>query len=479
MEAEEKTLATLHTISGPDIWPPVLDQLKVDAGFEAALGVVLGDDLAVPADEGAPVHWRSLPAYPCPAQLPAETKPLSDYVKAPAALARRLSQIGVVENTTRGEALHVELAQGQRLVSLDGAMWRWDGFTVSANASTVAATVLAQRNRLTELRNEIKSAKAEAKAVRERYLAAQDRTQKAARAEKDALAAVAGMITALNEARDRHGKLQQKAFADASRVAALEAEAARLDSDLVEVEAQRRAAETAAADLLDDDTARDRLDQQRASLATHRTELEASQRAFDQLLRDAASRRDRIGEFEAGLASWRERSDDADAQLAQLVDREQAARDELTRLDARPREITELRATLLDRTGKAELGRNEAADRLARAEAELAELDRQLKGAEANLSEAREERVRAEAAVEQAMTIRDTIDERIADRLDCTPGELLEVAEVKAEKIHPDLMALEAKLERAQPRAREYGTGQPTGRRGIEGSVPADRNAAI
>lgn len=43
------------------------------------------------------------------------------------------------------------LAPGQRLVSREGALWRWDGFTASADAPTPAAQRLAQKNRLAEL----------------------------------------------------------------------------------------------------------------------------------------------------------------------------------------------------------------------------------------------------------------------------------------------------------------------------------------
>ena len=78
-------------------WPPVIDAVTVNNGYEAALGAALGDDLDVPADEAAPVHWKHLDALsdaPCPAGgVPA----LAEFADAPAALARRLSQVGVVD----------------------------------------------------------------------------------------------------------------------------------------------------------------------------------------------------------------------------------------------------------------------------------------------------------------------------------------------------------------------------------------------
>src|SRR6185503_10207665 len=124
---------------------------RVNSGYEVAIGAALGDDLTAPADEAAPVYWRTLEALADAPALPEGTRPLSDLVEAPPALARRLSQIGVVDDQAQGEALKDRLKQGQRLVTREGALWRWDGFTTKAGAETPAAARLAQRNRLAEL----------------------------------------------------------------------------------------------------------------------------------------------------------------------------------------------------------------------------------------------------------------------------------------------------------------------------------------
>jgi chromosome segregation protein len=48
----------------------------------------------------------------------------------------------------QGAALQPDLRPGQRLVSREGDLWRWDGYTAAADAPTAAATRLAERNRL-------------------------------------------------------------------------------------------------------------------------------------------------------------------------------------------------------------------------------------------------------------------------------------------------------------------------------------------
>ena len=102
-----------------------------------------------------PVHWNILPPIVSPASLPEECDHFPEFVRGPPALARRLAAIGVIDDEAAGSGLHAALREGQRLVSRHGALWRWDGFTVTAGAQTSAATRLSQRNRLTEIREQL------------------------------------------------------------------------------------------------------------------------------------------------------------------------------------------------------------------------------------------------------------------------------------------------------------------------------------
>ena len=90
--------------------------------------------------------------------LPDGVKPLNKFVKAPAALNRRLAMTGLVF-PDQGADLQKKLKPGQRLVSTRGDVWRWDGFVASADAPSVSAVRLSQRNRLTALESEVEQAK--------------------------------------------------------------------------------------------------------------------------------------------------------------------------------------------------------------------------------------------------------------------------------------------------------------------------------
>ncbi len=76
---------------------PVSELIEAASGWETALGAALGDDLDSPLDIAAAKYWRLNPGQGDPA-LPAGVEPLSRHVTAPAELARRLAQIGVVSD---------------------------------------------------------------------------------------------------------------------------------------------------------------------------------------------------------------------------------------------------------------------------------------------------------------------------------------------------------------------------------------------
>ena len=128
----------------------ILDQITVAKGFEAALGAALSDDLkAAETKVAGGSGWSMLAAYGSPAALPSGARPIAEVVQGPALLARRLSQIGIIERAD-GPRLQPLLHPGQRLVSREGDLWRWDGFAVAAaDAVSSAARRLEQVNRLT------------------------------------------------------------------------------------------------------------------------------------------------------------------------------------------------------------------------------------------------------------------------------------------------------------------------------------------
>ena len=201
LETEVRTLVKLLGSGGDRRFPPVVDTLTVARGLEAALGAALGDDLDAPADEAAPAHWSVAPGPGQDPVLPPGAEPLAAHVAAPAALARRLAQIGVVSRA-EGKRLSARLLPGQRLVSREGDLWRWDGFVAAADAPTPAARRLAEKNRLADLEAEAGAARRAAETVRIAAVAAANSVTQAAAVEAQARQNVRAARAASDAARE-------------------------------------------------------------------------------------------------------------------------------------------------------------------------------------------------------------------------------------------------------------------------------------
>jgi len=446
MDAEASALARLLGEGSGDL-PPVIDRLTVLPGFELALAAALGDDLGAPVHDNAPVRWEELPPLNSPA-LPRGAEPLARYVTAPAALSRRLEQVGVMASESEARARRAELKQGQRLVTRDGALWRWDGFTITAGHGAAAAERLNQRNRLKEIRAALPETVARLEAGRARFEAAQAAARGAAqelRARQEAARAAEG---ALEQARGRHADLAQKQAGTESRLAALAEAQARVEAERGEAESESAQAAAEAGNLPDPEEGRAALAAVQRRLGERRAALAQAQAGHERLAHEAEARTLRLTALAAERNSWQTRAADAKKTLAALAERLAAATAEAEQLAKRPEEIAAARSGLLDRLGAGEAARSEAADKLAAAEAQATEANKRLKEAEAALASAREERVRAESLVEQAEQARTSVAERIQERLGCAPEETLAAAGLSEKDELPELATVEANLER-------------------------------
>ena len=447
LDAEVNALANLLKISEDDLWPPLVDAVSVEPGFEAALGAALGDDLNVADDTGAPVHWRQLaPMINAPA-LPFGAEPLGNYVKAPPVLARRLSQIGLVTRE-RGAQLAGQLAPGQRLVTREGALWRWDGFTAAADATTPATTRLNQRTRLAELRDTLK----EARRINDGHKARHAETKAAAARSAEQAAQCRTAATqaeaTLNEAHEAEAERARQTAEVVSRIVSLREGAAQVRADIEET-TSRVATATAERDQLPPtETNHQRLDDARAQVSKTRHAHAAADTEVNRLRHVAASRAERLAAIGEEVKTGENRVAGATSQMAALKERRYEVNGELTRLENVPAQLEQKRRDLISRIEHAEAERREAADALARAEKVLADRDAEAKTARDALAEGRENRVRFESAVEQNTQHLKDIAVAIRERLECEPQEALAKAEHKEDQPLPDADSVEAKIDR-------------------------------
>jgi chromosome segregation protein len=438
-----------------DLWPPLIDAVKVQPGYEAAFAAALGDEINAPLDEAAPLRWRDLGELEA-APLPEQVQPLSSFVDAPAALARRLSMTGVVF-PDQGASLQAQLQAGQRLVSARGDLWRWDGYTASAEAPSSAAIRLEQRNRLGSLETELAQAKEARASLFDIY--AQTKTALADQREavREAETAYQTASTALVAAQAEAAKAVRAAAERASALASLEAEIRRLTQTRDAARESEAHAAEALLQLGDGIALQESVAATRGEAAEARTADSKVRAEVETLVRETQAREQRLALISGERARWDSRRQSANEHIAEHERRLERLRQELAGSEARPNEIGVKRNALLDLIADAEAARNEAADARANAEAELAEADRAVKAADAALSEARETRARAQALAEAATARLDELRIRIRDELDAEPQHLAELAELREGHELPTVEYADSRIEKLKREREQLG----------------------
>jgi len=453
----------------------VLDMVRVDAGYEKALGAALADDLRAPAVDSDGSGWVALPDYDDPQPLPAGATSLVTHVRAPGVLTRRMAQVGLVEPED-GARLQPALRPGQRLVTQSGDLWRWDGLRAGAEDSpSTAALRLEQMNRLDGLKRDLdvadtraENSRAAHEALRAALAEATEADKRARDARREADRAMAEGARALSRAEaDRNlaaGKLENLSLAVTRH--AEEAEAAR--DRLAE-------AETAAAELPDLDAARDKVEDEKRVVEAARSAMLAARSAHEELKREGEARTKRGQEVTKEVSGWRHRLESAGRRIGELAERKEESEAELKEAQAAPGELEAKRDELARAISESEARRAQALDALSAAEGALREAMTSERDAERIAGEGREARARAEARVDAAREAVGIAAERIEEDLETTPAGLLEDLDTdtdqmpSAEKIEHDVNRLKRQREalgavnlRAEEDAREVQTEHDT-----------------
>ena len=435
----------------------LLDHVKVVEGYELALGAALADDLKSPEISAEDVSgWALMPGYDVSQDLPGGAAPLVSHVTVPDVLSRRIAQVGLVSQAD-GPNLQAALLPGQRLVSREGDLWRWDGFRLGAeDAPSAAAMRLQQLNRLAELKRAMEDATQRAETAVQghedltRLLSQRTEADRAAReARKHADRALADATRAMSSAEAdlsiAGGKLESLGLA----VARFEEEAMSARQAVQEAEAQ-------VAGLGDLDAARASVEDIKMTVEAARMTMMSKRSAYEELRREGEARLKRKQEIIKEMSGWRHRLQTAEKQLAEVDERREKTQAELKDASTAPDELAAKREELTDAIEDAQERRIEAADRLAEGETNLREVTEAERTAERTASEARETRARGEARSEAAREAVSYAEERIDEEQECTPAVLLETLEIAPDAM-PPVETIEADVNRLKRQRESLG----------------------
>ena len=394
--------------------------LKAEPGYEQALAAALGDDSDAQVGSEGSRRWQGSEALDSDPPLANGLKCLADHVEAPAELARRLRQVGVADQDS-GQ----ELAVGQRLVTRDGRMRRWDGF-VAEGAGAAAAERLIRSNRLGELAKalpklqsqaescgeartsaveQLDKLRAEAEAARSQALLAERDMREAERACDSAGAAIERLQAQREALEHRLTDLEPLATAASQAAATAQAALAAL-ADPVELEAQVEAAR----DLAND-----------AGKAVADKRAEAATRA-----REASAARERHAAAGREQSDWARRQSDAEARLGQAHERRSQHQQERKELEQEPERLDSEVAALEQESAGSDAALAEVAGREREAEEATSRAAAAVSAASEASASARERRAGAQARAEAQESRRTEYARICVEKFECLPQRLPE-----------------------------------------------------
>ncbi len=446
LETEISTLEKLLSPTGDDgNWESVLSLIEVTPGYEAALAAAFGEELDDPLEEQAHAHWKLI-------KTPFETPPFPDnstsllsVVKSPRQLQQRLRHTAIIAQDQGAEA-QKNLKVGQRLVSLEGDLWRWDGYTRSEHSLSNAAKKLEERNRLAGLKEQV--------------LEKQDILEQA----ETSLEEVHFALEEANATKqDLTAKWEEsRAQIETHREEVQEAERAlnnvrqsRASYDATQTSLQHQL-KTAAEEVLrlqplletgrEIEDLQQELDFAQDEVQTARHQFSETKALLSALQRETEQRTHRLSTINTELERWQNRHAAATAHIEELEGRFEDINEELAMLSQSPNQMADKQTQLLAKIEQAEQDRRDAADALQEAQNGLREHDKSLIQLQNDLGSARETRAHAEAKLENSREKRAELVQHIKESLNCLPENCLNSAGIAEQDNLPPLDKISAKL---------------------------------
>ncbi|MCZ4281807.1 chromosome segregation protein SMC [Kiloniella laminariae] len=410
---------------------PIMEELSVTPGYEKALGAALGEDLNAGSEESAVAHWHNIPRRENLPQLPEGVTSLIEYVDSPERMHSRLSQIGVIESRAVTDALYAQLAPGQRLVSREGTLWRWDGLTVREDAPSPTAVRLAQKNRLRALEKQQRITEEISGTARAAYLSEKELRETLSQKEKEARSRVNSAFATLTNERNKQVELTQKDSRLLSQLEVVEENLLRLQQEKKDASSGYDAQNRELQQLPDLDSEKEKVSELRSELSNSRQILSADRAKLEQHKRDADGRKQRLGAIAAELDSWLRRTRESDQYLGEISTRIKRTEAEISVWQEKPLLLQKQHVAIEKLIAAVDTDRKSAADNLRAAELQQAEADRQLRESEQDLSQARENMIRAESEVAQAKQAMAILIDRVRERLGYSLEKALSIADIK------------------------------------------------
>lgn len=407
LEAERAGLERLLYRSDESEVNPVIDSIQVLDGYEKALGVALGDDLEASLDENSNIYWVGTLEFK--QSLPEGAEPLINFVKAPKQLNARLLQCGVVENKSEGEKLANSLGLGQRVVSKDGHLWRWDGFVRTPDAPAVTTERLLHMTRRETIDTELKKWTQTRDTALQTYEKAKTDRSKIEFDLIEARGQLSSLKHNLSVAQSANDKISRAFDVESVRREAITKNLQRVEHDFGEV--TEILSMSAQIDIEQVEQLKQKTDRAFEILQNCRRSESEARNILTDITRSRTQLAERKKALELEIDNWNMRLSKNDQRINELKIALEQSENELNAFEKNSEELNQRHFTLANQVEEVENERKVAADKFAAKSSQAREADTNARKATRDDAEAREALASATARFESAtQKLEDTVE---------------------------------------------------------------------
>ena len=445
-KAELNSLSSLlgHDTSSKETLENSIDSF---ASLEKSIGSILGETLLAPvlSNLDTPKNtpfWRKNLKGIIETKLPDGVKPIIKNIKNNSILDLALLGVGIVDNEEIAFKLQDKLSFGQALTTVEGGLWRWDGFVQPPQVQNSYSERLQNIAKLRSLEKEIPNLENRQKSIQSKI----DKNELYINVIEKNILELESQIYDLIEANNNLNLLNTKIESKIGSSKILVKEHQNI-IDLSNKELNLLNKELINSSnlpllLTEELKIRNIADQCRNSLT--------DAMAAEQQVRNHESYQSRnLLQIKNQKNNWEKREDEAIARLLTLQNRQKSLSEEKQKLMNLPDNFKKREDELNLEINKALHLRNKAADNLVEAETNLNELEKLEKLSEQNMSSLREEMIKIEAKLNLSKSQVKNIEERVWEKLRINTDQLYEIANLdKNDEIDISIDALEKTVHR-------------------------------
>ena len=445
-KAELNSLSSLlgHDTSSKETLENSIDSF---ASLEKSIGSILGETLLAPvlSNLDTPKNtpfWRKNLKGIIETKLPDGVKPIIKNIKNNSILDLALLGVGIVDNEEIAFKLQDKLSFGQALTTVEGGLWRWDGFVQPPQVQNSYSERLQNIAKLRSLEKEFPNLENRQKSIQINI----DKNESYINVIEKNILELESQIYDLIEANNNLNLLNTKIESKIGSSKILVKEHQNI-IDLSNKELNLLNKELINSSnlpllLTEELKIRNIADQCRNSLT--------DAMAAEQQVRNHESYQSRnLLQIKNQKNNWEKREDEAIARLLTLQNRQKSLSEEKQKLMNLPDNFKKREDELNLEINKASHLRNKAADNLVEAETNLNELEKLEKLSEQNMSSLREEMIKIEAKLNLSKSQVKNIEERVWEKLRINTDQLYEIANLdKNDEIDISIDALEKTVHR-------------------------------